>query len=246
MSIQKEDGDFLHADQLLGGFFMTQIFLQSQAWLYCDKLQYRNNGKPVEACNTANGVFTNNALDNIVAYTDHDTYASIERTVYIPSIPQFDGDLGYISISSLAEHKTTTFRLPLNSTWLQYHEWSLNGETSAPFVEDFQLFLPRRGNAPNTKKMATRIVISADTDAGSYSSAESEMLFKLPEEHISYVTVYQEGHRKATCPDEIPNPYSLCQNLPKICHSSSSVPGKSLLPTTLSRWRIHYTMQSGI
>ena len=56
ISIQKEDGDFLHADQLLGGFFMTQIFLQSQAWLYCDKLQYRNNGKPVEACNTANGV----------------------------------------------------------------------------------------------------------------------------------------------------------------------------------------------
>ena len=89
-------------------------------------------------------------------------------------------------------------------------------------------------------------MISADTDAGSYSSAESEMLFKLPEEHISYVTVYQEGHRKATCPDEIPNPYSLCGNLPKICHSSSSVPGKSLLPTTLSRWRVHYTMQSGI
>ena len=116
MSIQREGGDFLHADQLLGGFFMTQIFLQSQAWLYCDKLQYRNNGKPVEACNTANGVFTNNELDNIVAYMDHDTYASIERTVYIPSIPQFDGDLGYISISSLAEHKTTTFRLPLNTT----------------------------------------------------------------------------------------------------------------------------------
>ena len=44
-------------------------------------------------------------------------------------------------------------------------------------MEDFQLFLPRRGNAPNTKKVATRIVISADTDAGSYSSAESEMLF---------------------------------------------------------------------
>lgn len=153
MSIQKEDRDFLHADQLLGGFFMTQIFLQSQAWHYCDKLQYRNNGKPVEACNTANGVFTNNELDNIVAYTDHDTYASIERTVYIPSIPQFDGDLGYISISSLADHKTTTFRLPLNTTWLQYHEWSLKGETSAPFVEDFQLFLRRGGNAPNTKKV---------------------------------------------------------------------------------------------
>ena len=84
---------------------MSQIFLQSQAWLYCDKLQHRNNGKSVEACNTANGVFTNNKLDNIVAYTDHDTYASIERTVYIPSIPQFDGDLGYISTSHLQNIK---------------------------------------------------------------------------------------------------------------------------------------------
>lgn len=245
-AIQQEDADLLQADQLLAGFFMTQNFLQSQAWLYCDKLQYRNVGKPVQACVTPNGVFTNSELDNIVAYTDLDRYTSIERTVYIPSKPQFDGDLGFISISSLEELKTTTFRLPLNKTWLQDLEWSLNGETSAPFVEDFQLFLPRKDDGPNTKKLTTRIVISADTNAGSYSSAESKMLFKLPEEHISYVTVYQEGHRKATCSNEIPNPYSLCNNLPKLCHSSASAPGKSLLPTTLSRWRVQYGMQSGL
>lgn len=244
-SIQKEEVDFLKADQLLGGFFMTQNFLQSQAWLYCDKLEYRNEGKPVKACSAPNGVFTNNELDNIVAYTDHDTYTSIERTVYIPSKPQFDGDMSFISISSFAQNKTTTFRLPLNTTWLQKHEWSLKGESTAPYVENFQLFLPKKENKQKKQKTSVRIVVSADTDAGSYSSTESNVIYKLPEKQISYVTVYQEGYRRATCPDEIPNPYSLCNNLPKICHTSTNVPGNSLLPTTLSRWRVDYSMQSG-
>lgn len=71
------------------------------------------------------------------------------------------------------------------------------------------------------------------------------MKYKLPERQTSYVTTYKEGYRSSTCPSEIPNPYSLCNNLPNICHTSTNVPGDSLLPTTLSRWRVSYTVQSG-
>ena len=46
-SIQQKQNDMFKADQLLAGFLMTQIFIQSQAWLYCDKLKYQNEGQRV-------------------------------------------------------------------------------------------------------------------------------------------------------------------------------------------------------
>lgn len=245
-SIQGQERDMFRADQLLGGFLMTQVYLQSHAWLYCDKLEYKNEGQRVQPCSPETGLFTDSELDNLVAFTDHQTYVSVERTVYIPSKPQYSGDLGFINIYALAKEKTASFRLPLDLTWLYKFHWSLIGESHAPYVENFQLFLPKKEY--NTEiKTSTRLEISADEGTGSYISAdqESSVLYKLPARQTSYVTTYEEGYRSSTCSNEIPNPYSLCNNLPNICHTSTNVPGDSLLPTTLSRWRISYTVQSG-
>lgn len=248
-SIQTQQNDMFKADQLMAGFLMTQIFIQSQARLYCDKLEYRNEGRRIRPCSPETGVFTNSDLDNLVAYTDHQTYISIERTVHIPSKPQYSGDLGFINIHTFARDKTASFRLPRNVTWLYQFDWGLIGESHASYVENFQLFLPNKEYKTGADKLktSTRIVVTADTEAGSYISADesSTVLYKLPEQQASYVTVYQEGYRSSTCPKEIPNPYSLCDNLPKICHTSANVAGDSLLPTTLSRWRVTYSVQSG-
>ena len=128
-------------------------------------------------------------------------------------------------------------------------DWSLIGESQAPYVENFQLFLPSReyNTGSGKKKRSTRIVVTADTQAGSYFSTNvnSSVLYKLPEMQTSYVTVYQEGYRSSTCPQEIPNPYSLCNNLPNICLTSTNEAGDSLLPTTLSTWKVTYSVQSG-
>ena len=248
-SIAKVDNDVYKADQLLGGFLMAQLFIQSQAWLYCDKLEYQNEGQRVSPCSSATGLFTDSELDDIVAFTAHQTYVSIERTVHIPSKPQYYGDLGFINIPTLAKNKAVSFRLPRNVTWLRFFDWSVIGESKAPFVENFQLFLPKSKYATGADKVktSTRIVVTADTEAGSYISAdrESTVLYKLPKKQSSYVTVYQEGYRSSTCSKEIPNPYSLCHNLPNICHTSSNVAGSRVLPTTLSRWRVTYAVQSG-
>jgi len=248
-SIQTQQNDTFKADQLMAGFLMTQVFMQSQAWLYCDKLEYQNEGQRVRPCSPATGLFTDSDLDNLVAYTDHQTYISIERTVHIPSKPQYSGDLGFINIHTFAREKTASFRLPRNVTWLYQFDWGLIGESHAPYVENFQLFLPNKEYKTGAEKLktSTRIVVTADTEAGSYISADenSTVLYKLPKKQTSYVTVYQDGYRSSTCPKEIPNPYSLCNNLPKICHTSSNVAGDSLLPTTLSRWRVTYSVQSG-
>lgn len=46
---------------------------------------------------------------------------------------------------------------------------------------------------------------------------------------------------------EASNPYSLCDNLPKICDTNTRVPPitKSIMPTILSTWKIRYTVESG-
>ena len=248
-SIQQQQNDMFKADQLLGGFLMAQIFIQSQAWLYCDKLEYQNEGQRVQPCSPEIGLFTNNDLDNLVAFTDHQTYISIERTVHIPTKPQYSGDLGFINIYSFVKEKTASFRLPQDVNWLYKFDWSLIGETHAPYVENFQLFLPKKVYKTGSEKVktSTRIVITADTEAGSFISADKEksVSYKLPEKQSSYIAVYQEGYRGSTCSKEMPNPYSLCNNLPKICHTSTNIAGDSLLPTTLSRWRVTYSVQSG-
>ena len=249
-SIGKQQNDLFKAHELLGGFLMSQIFIQSQAWLYCDKIEYLNEGERVQVCLPDTGLFTNNDLDKLVAFTDHKTYISIERTVFIPSKPQSDEDTGFINIQKLAEEKTASFKLPRDIKWLYKFHWSLMGEPHAPYVENFQLFLPNKEHDKTGAakvQTSTRIVVSADPNAGSYISTDEakSVRYLLPEKQTSYVTVYQEGYRKSTCSREIPNPYSLCNNLPKICHTSSKVAGDSLLPTTLSRWKITYTVQSG-
>ena len=248
-SIGRQTNDMFKAHQLLGGFLMTQLFIQSQAFLYCDKLEYRNEGQTVGPCSPESGLFTNSDLDNLVAFTDHRHYISIERTVHIPSRPQYSGDLGFINVYTLATNKTVSFRLPQNLTWLYQFDWSLIGESHAAYVENFQLFLPNKEYKTGSEKVktSTRIVLTAETETGSFISANTNnsVLYKLPERQTSYVTVYQEGYRSSTCSNEIPNPYSLCNNLPKICHTTSNVAGDSLLPTTLSRWRVTLNVQSG-
>lgn len=249
-SIQGQEDDIFKADQLLGGFLMSQQFMQSHAWLYCDKLEYKNEGQRVQACSPRTGLFTNHDLDNLVAFkTEYQTQMSVVRTVHIPTKPQYEGDLGFINIQRFASEKKASFRLPRNVTWLYKFDWSLIGESQAPYVENFQLFLPNReyNTGSGKKKRSTRIVVTADTQAGSYftTNVNSPVLYKLPEMQTSYVTVYQEGYRSSTCPQEIPNPYSLCNNLPNICLTSTNEAGDSLLPTTLSTWKVTYSVQSG-
>ena len=246
-SIASVNEDMYQADQLLGGFLMTQLFIQSQVWLYCDKLEYQNEGERVQPCSPVTGLFTNNELDNVVAFKAHQTYVSIERTVHIPSKPQYYGDLGFINIPTLERNKAASFRLPLNVKWLRLFDWSVIGESKAPFVENVQLFLPKSEYATGPDKVkTTRIVVTADPEAGSYISTDRKcaVLYKLPRNQTSYVTVYQEGYQSSTCSKEIPNPYSLCNNLLNICHTSSNVAGSRVFPTTLSRWRVTYSVQS--
>ena len=57
--------DLLESSKLMLGFFTTQHRLQSEAALYCDRLEYRLQGKRLDECSPTSGFFSKENLDII-------------------------------------------------------------------------------------------------------------------------------------------------------------------------------------
>lgn len=239
--------DFLEAKHLMTGFLMAQIRLQTHASLYCDKLEYKQLGKPVKACSTVNGLFNTENIHKLLSYTDHSLFNQVDRDVYIPTKPSSPGDTGYIDLNSLSKGKSVLFKLPAEDEWLQNYRWTLKQETSVPFVESFKIFLPHKHYKKGAKLEHTTSRVTIRSVSGSAVSTvapNTSPVYILPRAHSSYVTVYEEGYSSCTS-TEIDNPYSLCNNLPKICVKSRRQSGESLLPTILSTWSLKYQISKG-
>ena len=249
--------DPLDASQLMLGFFMTQYRLQSHASLYCDKLEYLNQGEKITDCSVSQGrktticlptgFFTNEDIDNIIACNPDTTYDADERFVYIPTRPQFNGDTGYINLPSLAKGNSVTFRLPAQRSWLRKYNWLAGEEFLAPYVESFKLYLPLKEYKTGNEKQHSRTRIELTSVAGSSFSETSNVVYNLPFQDSNYLTIYTQGYDRCPNGKEASNPYSLCGNLPKICDTNTRVPPitKSIMPTILSTWKIRYTVESG-
>ena len=241
--------DVLESSKLMLGFFIIQHRLQSEAALYCNKLEYRNLGKRLDDCSPESGFYTEENLDNIIAFdTKRISYFEEEKFVYIPTRPQFNGDTGFINLPSLAEGNPVTFRLPKNREWLRKYNWLGRGDTLAPFVESLKLYLPlKRYKRKKKTRRATKTRIQLISIAGSLISDTSDVVYNIPLEHSNFLTIYYQGHTSSQCSNgkEIQNPYSLCNNLPKLCDTITRVPQESLMPTILSTWKLSYTMESG-
>lgn len=249
--------DLLHASQLMLGFFMTQYRLQSHASLYCDKLEYLNQGKKVTDCRESQrrpaiiclntGLFTNADINDIIVCNPDITYHFDKRYVYIPTRPQFNGDTGYINLPSLAKGNSVTFRLPAQRSWLRKYNWLAREEFLAPYVESFKLYLPLKEYKTGNEEQHSRTRIELTSVAGSAFSETSKVVYNLPFQDSNYLTIYTQGYDRCPNGKEAPNPYSLCNNLPNICDTSTRVPpkAKSIMPTILSTWKIRYTVESG-
>ncbi|XP_068713476.1 uncharacterized protein [Montipora foliosa] len=239
--------DVLEATDLMTGFLMAQNRLQTQSSLYCDKLEYKQLGEHVEACSTVNGLFSKENVDSLIAHTDHSRYDRFHRDVYIPTKPAFQGDTGYIDLTSLSRGESVLFKVPANDSWLHNYRWTLPGETTVPFVESFEIFLPHAHYNTGAEQQHTTSRVTVKSVAGSAVSTlapNTSPVYILPAEHSSYVTLYEEGYTSCTS-NEIENPYSLCDNLPRICDKSSRQAGESLLPTILSTWKLKYKISLG-
>ena len=249
--------DLLDASQLMLGFLMTQYRFQSHASLYCDKLEYLNQGEKITDCSVSHGkkaticlpagFFTNEDVDDIIACNPDTTYDADERFVYIPTRPAFDGDTGYINLPSLAKGNSVTFRLPAQRSWLRKYNWLAGEEFLAPYVESFKLYLPLKEYKTGNEKQHSRTRIELTSVAGSSFSETSNVVYNLPFQDSNYLTIYTQGYDRCPNGKEASNPYSLCNNLPKICDTNTRVPPitKSIMPTILSTWKVKYTVESG-
>ena len=241
--------DVLESSKLMLGFFITQHRLQHEAAVYCDKIEYRLQGKRLDDCSPSSGFFSKENLDNIISFDlKKISYFEENKFVYLPTKPQFKGDTGFINIPSLAQGNSVTFRIPANRTWLRQYNWLGLQENSAPFVESFKMYLPlKRYGKKKKTSVTTRTSIELTSIAGSMTSDTSDVVYSIPLEHSKFLTVYYLGYRSSQCSDgnEIPNPYSLCKNLPNICDTFTKKPQESLMPTILSTWKLSYTVESG-
>lgn len=241
--------DVLESSKLMLGFFITQHRLQHEAAVYCDKIEYRLQGKRLDDCSPSSGFFSKENLDNIISFDlKKISYFEENKFVYLPTKPQFKGDTGFIIIPSLAQGNSVTFRIPANRTWLRQYNWLGLQENSAPFVESFKMYLPlKRYGRKKKTSVTTRTSIELTSIAGSMTSDTSDVVYSIPLEHSKFLTVYYLGYRSSQCSDgnEIPNPYSLCKNLPNICDTFTKKPQESLMPTILSTWKLSYTVESG-
>ncbi|XP_078374111.1 uncharacterized protein LOC144657630 [Oculina patagonica] len=245
--------DLLHASQLMLGFFMAQYRLQSHASLYCDKLEYLNQGEKITRCSlnrhmkicVSTGFFTKVDIDDIITCNPNPTYNEDVRFVYIPTRPQSEGDTAYINLPSLAKGNPVTFRIPADRAWLRKYNWLARGETLAPYVESFKLYLPLKEYKTGRSFSRTRIELTSV--AGSSFGGKSDVVYNVPFEHSKYFTIYTQGYVRCPNGKEADNPYSLCNNLPKICDTNTRVPPitKTIMPTILSTWKLSYTVESG-
>lgn len=233
--------------RMMSSFFRTESRLQSEASSYCQTLQYLNHGKNIYACSNQ-AFFTEKNIDDLIAYEADTHYDIEERFVYIPTKAQYPGDQGHINLATLARKHKVSFRLPANQDWLNNYNWLASEENVAPFVESFNVYLPRKNYdviQDRTKHSKARVKITAK--GGSLVDLTDKVKYLTPDENSQYVTVYEEGYDPAKCPrgKEILNPYSLCDNLPFMCDTTTRVPMSSIMPTILSRWELSFSLESG-
>lgn len=232
--------------ELFLGFLKAQTQLQTEASSYCDKVEYMNEGQPIEVCKKKGGLFSEADLDELAAYNPEVSYHLDERFVYIPTQAQFPGDRGFIDLTRLTTDGSVLFQPPFNKTWLKQFNWLAAGETKAPFVESFKVYLPRKtypSRGEHQSYLKTQVTLTAE--ASCKVDISSDVMYDLPLENTRYVTRYVEGYPRCPGGREINNPYSLCKNLPGICDSTQRIPGRGMMPTILTTWKLTYNMRSG-
>lgn len=236
--------------ELLTTFFLAQSDLQTVASTYCDVIEYKQLGQPFSGCATFHGLFRKENLDALITYKPSKvTYHEVERFVTIPTQPSYPGDTAYIDLNALARGNDVLFQLPKNRTWLDDNRWTVSGQrnTEVPFVKEFEIYLPHKSYESGSIPSSSAMEITIKSIAGSFVSTlnpNTGTVYILPRASGTYLSSYEENY--SSCSKEIKNPYSLCENLRKLCVLMSRHPGQdALLPTILSTWSVNLRRTQG-
>lgn len=236
-------GNDLPGAELILSYFVIHGKLQAVSSLYCDVLEYKNQGNSVAACKKINRFFTKANLDFLISYKDTSPYTQVEVEAFIPTRASFPGDTGYINLAALGRGEDVIFKIPANDSWLQNYKWLLAESPFVPFVEDLEVYFPHTAMAGGVLTTTQVKISSIAGNSFSTKNTDESIQYMLPSSHGSFRNVYEEGYHH--CSNEIENPYSLCNNLPKICDTSQTIASYSIRPTVLSTWKIRLIIQQG-
>lgn len=91
------------------GFFMQHYKLQSRIFLYCNLLEYKKHGK--KSINCPESGFFDYANIGPLLEENAGTLTTERRTVFIPTRPDYPGDMGYIDLEELKAGKEVKYLL---------------------------------------------------------------------------------------------------------------------------------------
>ncbi|XP_028406176.1 uncharacterized protein LOC114528698 [Dendronephthya gigantea] len=229
---------------LVRGFAMQHHNLQSNIYLYCNILQYKNHGRRDRRCLTS-GFFDYAILNELTEITEPPYYTQ-SRYVFIPTRPERVGDTGYINLPSLAAGNDVIFQLPRDRVWLTDNKWITCEEVTAPFVSSIKVYLPL-GDYSGVQERHTVTTTTIASDLGSFAHYNKDIRYLLPTTHTSFITTYEKGHRNCPFGKEMADPYGLCETIPNICDNTDHDLTSTVLlrPTILSSWKLSYSVMSG-
>ena len=104
-------------------------------------------------------------------------------------------------------------------------------------MEGFKLYFQRKTFSGDVN-LRTKVTLASK--AANRVDVLSDVSYDLPLEHTNFITTYTEGYARCPLGKNIDNPYSLCGNLRRICDTSARIPGKTMIPTTLTTWKLSY------
>ncbi|TMW60868.1 hypothetical protein Poli38472_000910 [Pythium oligandrum] len=225
--------------------YFTLSALQGQAtylqkmYQLCARIGYANGGMVPDSCSRQVMAFKRvrlTELNSLLSYKPDTRRQTENSAVYIPTVPQFPNDTGYIDLGELMNGHTVKFQLPQNYTWLQRFGWvneQSDFKNSVIYLKQFKLMLPPRYTDFNEEVMIT-IKSNGKADLG--PALTLGRYYTLPAS--KYVVSY--GTKQCTS-DAVANPYATCgAPMKELCYQtqgeSESFP--DLIPTLFSEFKI--------
>lgn len=229
------------------GLAVIQGEIQEVCMQICTMYRYQSGGTHIPICQ--------DVIDSNVSFSEHDIalliaakmpeYTIVEKQVFIPTAPQFNGDTAFIDMQALASGNVVNFKPSPKASWLIDHEWieqTTDMNNMIHFVSGFQLFMPVEAD-DSPVNIRTHVISSA------FSPLKVDEVFSIPEQH--YVSDYIEN--PWSCATGLQShPYqqqcSKNEESSNICILSGMPTPKvedknTLYPSMLSEWSIHVQMR---
>ena len=199
------------------GTVLNQVYIFTALVQKCDRDTYLNGGVPSDDCDTyvySPAVISDDGIKKVISSTEPGSSAATTTTAWLPTAPEYPGDLAFVNIGQLMDGQTAYFKLPAdNETWLHAHKWlkSKSDLTDAVmYVTQMTVVLPPRFADFKSQDSQVKITVRS-TGKSELGPALKGKSFLIPPR--KFLTSYDltpdnkdcDTHEYQECDPSIPN-----------------------------------------